>query len=507
MRAHWAGLSGALLLGGCNPFDVHSDDTIVILPTDAAADTDSLAYPTCPAVDTTETVLDAPDVRDLAVDDESIYWVTSSQVKARALSGGPTRTLAEAGGFRVLADRADVFWLGSWSAVGELTTLAAVPKPGGIVRKLLTTALGPTAFTREMVLDRTRVYASMTDGRILSVNKLGGGIADVVTGLSREFPTVGMDVAGNALFYGVPDAIRVRDLATRADGLVHSGRGIEGPVASDGVHVFSGSPNSSGLFLSTDRSTKTTRTLARAGYYDTFVRDRTHVYWNRGRDIGYTPLSGGSLTLLACGLNWWRLAQNSTHVFFLSGTQILRVKKPADAEPLEPCAATGASCAGGKSCCKGSCDPGSSLCSDCRATGVSCGAPADCCSGVCSSPTGTANTCSCYGAGTPCTEDRNCCGAKCLGGFCGGLTCSVGEQNCGGKCIPVLKDTKNCGGCGIVCSAGQNCCDGVCRSCVCNGSGFDGGSGASADCRPCCSSSCDSSKAPGATNWSSVCRK
>ena len=101
----------------------------------------------------------------------------------------------------------------------------------------------------------------------------------------------------------------------------------------------------------------------------------------------------------------------------------------------------------------------------------------------------------CGGCGVTCSGTYNCKLGYCVcdgGGFCwgsngqegpstttavttattvvtttsasAGLSCSSGQDLCGGKCVSLNTDSKNCGQCGNTCPSGQHCLQGSCQA-------------------------------------------
>ncbi len=88
------------------------------------------------------------------------------------------------------------------------------------------------------------------------------------------------------------------------------------------------------------------------------------------------------------------------------------------------CKGDGGYCQKSSDCCSLSCNANNRCAASCAPQGGTCGGSSTCCVGTFCADGGCV---ACYQDNTPCTQDYQCCGGSCTGGYDGGT------QRCGGN--------------------------------------------------------------------------
>jgi len=88
------------------------------------------------------------------------------------------------------------------------------------------------------------------------------------------------------------------------------------------------------------------------------------------------------------------------------------------------CKGDGGYCQKGSDCCSSACNASNRCVASCASQGGACGSTSGCCVGMFCADGGCA---ACYADNAPCTNDNQCCGGNCTGGYDGGTHhCSSG---------------------------------------------------------------------------------
>ena len=262
---------------------------------------------TCTAGECVVTLASAPmNPRALAIDANSVYWVTGAYVMKTGLGGGTPTTLAGAGdGFSLAVDSVSVYWTS-----GGTNSVLSVPIAGGAPVTLCPSIAQPEY---GMAVNGSSVYWVAQSG-MMSVPLAGGTPATIAPGSALQFTALD----ATYVYWATQSVVLRAPLGGGTPTTMGSGFVIRG-LAVNGGNVF-WSDLSAGTIMSAPLGGGSAVTLVSGRQSPGNIAiDSANIYWAEAMSPGgvlRAPLAGGVPTTIALGAPL-RIAVDGTSVYWL----------------------------------------------------------------------------------------------------------------------------------------------------------------------------------------------